>query len=272
MWIWFFGMVKFVQHFFDHESLDPEINQTHICFIPKIDSPTQVKDYRPISLCNVAYKIISKILADRLKPWLTFIISKYQSAFIPGMLITDNILIAHEILHSLQTKKIKHAYMALKLDIAKAFDKVEWNFIEAMMRKLGFADKWCKWVMACVKSVTYSVLIYGSPVGKIAPTRGIRQGDPISPYLYLICTEGLSALIKRFMQQKKIHGFKASRNGPSISHMFFADDSLIFCKTNDQECRNLLEILSIYGRALGQRVNFRSRLLLFLRAQILELR
>lgn len=96
------------------------------------------------------------------------------------------------------------------------------------MKKLGYADKWCRWIIVSVKSVTYSVLINGSPVGKLVPTRGIRQGDPLSPYLYLICTKGLSALIKSFMQQKKIHVFKASRSGPSITHMHFADDSLIF--------------------------------------------
>lgn len=119
----------------------------------------EVKDYRPISLCKVAYKLISKILAERPKPWLKGIISENQYAFIPARLITDNVLIAHELLHSLQTNKLKTPCMAMKLDIAKAFDKIEWKFIEQMMRRSGFADQWCMWVMNCITSVTYSVLI-----------------------------------------------------------------------------------------------------------------
>lgn len=102
-------------------------------------------------------------------------------------MITDNILIAHELIHSLQTKKLKTPYMALKLDIANAFDKIEWHYIESILRKLGFAQ----WIMACVTTVSYSVLVNGSPMGKIFPTKGIRQGDPISLYLYLLCTEGV---------------------------------------------------------------------------------
>ena len=105
------------------------MNHTYICLIPKIELPTQVKDYRPISLCNIAYKLISINLADRLKPWLHSLISEFQSAFIHGRLITDNIITTHEIIHSLRTKKIKKPFMALKLDIAKAFDKVEWVYI-----------------------------------------------------------------------------------------------------------------------------------------------
>lgn len=104
-----------------------------------------------------------------------------------------------------------------------------------MLRKLGFAEQWCKWIMTCVTTVSYNIFVNGSPVGKIFPTRGIRQGDPISPHLYLLCTKGLFAILQNYAKTKRINGFKTSRNGPSISHMFFADD-----------CRSLLEILSGY--------------------------
>ena len=87
--------------------------------------------------------------------------------------------------------------MAIKLDISKAFDKVEWKFLDAIMRQLGFSDTWCRWIQTCISSVIYSVLFNGDPTHSIQPQRGIRQGDPISPYLYIIYTEGLSQLIKK---------------------------------------------------------------------------
>ncbi|KAL0796652.1 hypothetical protein Bca101_068029 [Brassica carinata] len=248
------GALNFAKAFFEHEILDDEMNQTHICLIPKTDSPTNPKDFRPISLCNVAYKLISKVLADRLKQWLHLIISENQTAFIPNRLITDNILIAHELLHSLNTKKLKQPFMALKLDISKAFDKVKWKYINEVMKGLGFNEKWCRWVMKCISSASYSILLNGNPVGKIIPNRGIRQGDPISPYLYLLCTEGLSSIIQNSIQLGKIHGFKASRTGPAISHLFFADDSLLFCKAEEGECRELMRILQTYEDASGKEV------------------
>ena len=94
-------------------------------------------------------------------------------------------------MHSLNTKSLKNKFMALKLDIAKAFDRVEWGFIDAAMERMGFCQQWRRWIMKCITTVTYSVLINGEPTRFIKPTRGLRQGDPISPYLYIICSEGL---------------------------------------------------------------------------------
>lgn len=263
------GVVNFIQWFFQTGYLNPEINHTYICLVPKVESPTQVKDFRPISLCNIAYKLISKILADRLKPWLSILISEFQSAFIPGRFITDNIIITHELLHSLHTKRIKTPFMALQLDIAKAFDKVEWNYLEAILKRLGFAKKWCQWVMKCVTTVTYSVLINGSPTKKIIPQRGLRQGDPLSPYLYLLCTEGLSSLLTYAMERNLIHGFKASRNGPQISHMLFADDSLLFCQANERECQQVLDLLQTYAQLQDSMLTSKSPLLCLVRMFIL---
>ena len=216
--------------------------------IPKIENPLAIKDYRPISLANVVYKLISKILAERLNPWLNDILSENQSVFIPGHLITD-VLIAHELMHSLHTKNFKNKFMALKLDIVKAFDKVEWKFIDTVMMKMGFYSKWREWLKICICTVSYSVLINGEPTREIKPKRGLRQGDPISPYLYIICTKGLSRLIKNSIHAKKLHGFKASSSGPAISHLFFADDSLVFCKATPEETKNLSHILNLYKQA-----------------------
>jgi hypothetical protein len=155
-----------------------------------------VTDFRPISLCNVVYKILSKVLANRLKVILPCIIYESQSAFISGWLITDNIIAAYETMHTMQTRLWgKTGYMGIKLDMSKAYDRVEWSFLEAVMSKLGFAPMWIKMIMACVKSVSYSVAVNGNVVGKICPSRGLRQGDPISPYLFILCAEAFSSLL-----------------------------------------------------------------------------
>jgi hypothetical protein len=174
-----------ILHFLNTGNMDARINTTHIALIPKKLSPASIMDFRPISLCNVIYKLISKVLANRLKVVLPDIISPTQSAFLPGRLITDNIFATYETMHSMQTRMwSKTGYIGLKLDMSKAYDRVEWEFLEATMRRLGFDEKWVNLVMTCVQTVTYSVVVNGNPVGNIRSSRGIRQGDPISPYLF----------------------------------------------------------------------------------------
>jgi exonuclease III len=214
---------KAVLGFLNHGEFDDELNFTYIALIPKTKKPTAVTEYRPISLCNVMYKLISKVLANRLKKILPEIISPNQSAFIPGRLITDNILVAFEALHTMDRKmKGREGFMALKLDMSKAYDRVEWVFLENVMRKLGFAPRWIQMMMTCVRTVTYAVLIHGKPHGQIKPTRGIRQGDPLSPYLFLLCAEGLSSLLNLAEEENWVTGLPITRGGTRINHLFFA--------------------------------------------------
>ena len=213
-------------------------------------------DFRPISLCNVVYKLVSKTLANRLKAILPYIISENQSAFIADRLITDNVLVAYEIMHFLKHKKEGNAsFMVAKLDMSKAFDRVEWAFIEKVMRKMRFNENWIMLVMKCFSSVSYSVIINGTMYGNIIPSRGLRQGDPLSPYLFLLCAEGLSALINDATRNNQLNGISICRGAPKVSHLFFADDSLFFCKANGNECNKLKEILGLYESASGQKIN-----------------
>uniref|UniRef100_A0A2N9HAL6 Reverse transcriptase domain-containing protein n=1 Tax=Fagus sylvatica TaxID=28930 RepID=A0A2N9HAL6_FAGSY len=220
------------------------INHTHLVLIPKRPSPTAITEYRPISLCNVLYKLVSKTLANHLKAILPALISDKQSAFVPGRQIVDNILVAFEAMHSLKTAQRRGpGQMALKLDMSKEYDRVEWNFLEGMMRRMGFVDSWVKLVMHCISSVSYSVVVNGVPNGMIYPSRGLRQGDPLSPYLFLLCGEGLSALLHKAEEASDLHGVACSRRGPRISHLLFADDSLLFCEATMRECAVLMELL-----------------------------
>jgi hypothetical protein len=178
--------------------MDGVINSTNIALIPRKKTHVSVTEFRPISLCNVVYKIIAKVLANRLKMVLPSIISPNQSAFLSGRLITDNILAAYETMHSMHTKMwSKVGFMGIKLDMSKAYDRVEWGFLEAEMTKLGFAIGWIKLVMECSTTVRYSIVVNGRPVGNIVPTRGLRQGDPLSPYLFILCAEALSSMIHK---------------------------------------------------------------------------
>ncbi|CAA7027943.1 unnamed protein product [Microthlaspi erraticum] len=149
----------------------------------------------------------------------------------------------------------KAKFIAVKTDMSKAYDRVEWSFLEALMLKLGFASQWVTWIKTCITSVSYKVLINGEAKGNINPSRGLRQGDPLSPFLFIILTEALVAQLKGAEEEGKITGLKIARACPPISHLLFADDSLFFCKADVLQCAELMRILQCYGMASGQQLN-----------------
>ena len=176
------------------------------------------------------------MIANRLKIVLSIIISDSQSAFVLERLITDNVAMTFEILHKMKAKcKGKQGEMAVKLDMSKAYDRVEWQFVEAIMRKLGFAERWISMIMECICTVQYSVLLDEVPKGYVIPSRGLRQEDPLSPYLFLFSAEGLSALMRQTSSMGRLKGIRTSKVGPWVSHLFFADNSLLFGKASVTE-------------------------------------
>lgn len=188
------------------------INNTHVVLIPKKKICVTPSDFRPISLCNVIYKIVSKVLANRLKQVLPRLINESQSGFVPGRLITDNILVAHECFHYMRKKhKGKKGYLSLKLDMSKAYDRVEWRFLEATMTKMNFPTGFIKNIMNCVTTSSFAVLVNGQPARRFLPSRGLRQGDPLSPFLFILCSEGLSALLRDAEIKKEIHEVRIGR-------------------------------------------------------------
>lgn len=231
-------------------------NDTTIVLIPKVKKPELIKDLRPISLCNVCYKLVSKVLANRLKKILPDVISPAQSAFVPGRLIYDNILIAYEMTHYMRNKRSGQVgYAAFKLDMSKAYDRVEWSFLHDMMLKLGFHTDWVNLIMKCVSTVTYRIRVNGELSESFSPERGLRQGDPLSPYLFLLCAEGFSALLSKTEEEGRLHGIRICQGAPSVSHLLFADDSLILCRANGGEAQQLQTILQIYEECSGQVIN-----------------
>ena len=149
-----------VQAFFHSGSLLKVFNQTFINLIPKIPNPEEVSHFRPISFCNVFYKIISKVLINRLKPIMDSIITPYQNAFVKGRNITNNILFAHEIIDVIRKKRGKRdSFGVLKIDMSKAYDRFNWNFLKAVLTVMNFDPEWIKWIMECVSSIEYTLLI-----------------------------------------------------------------------------------------------------------------
>ena len=186
------GLTAEIQDFFMSSIMLEGWNQTQISLLPKIVNPTHMKDMRPISLCSVQYKIISKILCNRLKTVLPEIISETQGAFVSGRIISDNIIIAHKMIHGLRTNtKVAESWMAIKTDMSKAYDRVEWNFLEVLLEDMVFDRVWVRWIMACVSSVSFSVLLNGNSHGHIKPEREITQGDHLSPFLFILFAEAL---------------------------------------------------------------------------------
>ena len=173
------------------------MHHSHVVLIPNKTNPEYITEYQPISLGNVVARVVSKVIANRVKTILPSVISNSQSAFVPTRLITDNTLVAYEMLHRMQKRqKGKIGHMAVKLNISKAYDRIEWNFLKQIMLKIGLPEQWVGLAMKTVQTASYSFLINGEPRGHITPTHGIKQGDPLSPYLFLLCAKGLSSLLR----------------------------------------------------------------------------
>lgn len=213
-------VITFVQNWWEGNIDLAEINKTCIVLIPKCAEPKCMGDFHPISLCNVFYKVVSKVMANKLKQFLGSIISLQQSAFVPRRLITDNALVAFEVFHAMKKRtEGTEGSIALKLDMSKAYDRVEWSFLLQVMGRMGFSIAWRKRIMDLLESTSFTFKINGRIDGLLVPSRGLRQGDPISPYLFLLCADAFSTLIDKAARENVIHGVTVCRGPPRVSHL-----------------------------------------------------
>ncbi|KAJ7949853.1 Ribonuclease H [Quillaja saponaria] len=246
---------KMVLNFFDTGIMPPKLNDTLISLIPKIAIPETIRQFRPIGLCNVTYKIISKILVKKIKPLLNKLVSLMQSSFIPGRQTSDNIVVVQEILHSFRQRKSNLGGYIWKIDLEKAYDRVKWDFLNEVLVEMGLLSKWISLIMTCVSSVSMTVLWNGEKTSNFKPERGLRQGDPLSPYLFGLCMEKLNHMIQDSVANSEWTPVKTSRAGLTISHLFFADDLLLFSKASINQLAVVWSCLQNFCKWSGLKVN-----------------
>lgn len=231
------------------------INSTFIALIPKVDSLQRLNDFRSISLVGSMYKILSKVLANRLRQVIGSVISDSQFAFIKGRQILDGILVANEIVD--EARKRRKELLLFKVDFEKAYDSKDRGYLDKVMRKMGFPTLWQKWIKECISTTTTSVLVNGSTTEEFPLERGLRQGDPLSPFLFLLVADGFNVLMNAMSSNHLYNGYSVDNSNPVVvSHFQFADDTLILGEKSWTNVRTMCAVLMLFEALSRLKVNF----------------
>lgn len=244
-----------VQSIFEDPSRVRDINSTLMTLIPKKDVVSCMKDFLPISLCNVTYKTITKIIVQRLRGLMTRLVGPCHSSFVPNRQSGDNIVAAQEIFHSIRKKIGSIWWMAIKVDLEKAYDRLKWSIIRDTLNDIVLPEKMVELVWHCISTPKLQVLWNGKALDEFSPSRGICQGDPLSPYLFVLCIERLFQLISLPMDHKIWKHVQLFRDGPSISHLAFANDVIFFAKARLEQVQTIQTIFDIFCDNSGQKVS-----------------
>ncbi|GJW46010.1 RNA-directed DNA polymerase, eukaryota [Tanacetum coccineum] len=248
-----------VKYFFHYSRIPKGCNSSFIALIPKTPEAKMVKDFRPISLIGSLYKIIAKILANRLVVVLGDIVNEVQSAFVADRQILDGPFILNEVLQWCKLKK-KHSFI-LKIDFEKAYDSVRWDYLDDVLRKFGFGEKWCGWIQECLRSSWGSVLVNGSPTEEFQFFKGLKQGDPLSPFIFILVMESLHISFKRVVDAGMFNGIVLN-SVMHLSHMFYADDAVFMGQWSTKNIDTIIYVLKCFHRASGLSINLsKSKLL-----------
>ncbi|GAU23620.1 hypothetical protein TSUD_386090 [Trifolium subterraneum] len=334
-------VMRFISEFHRNGKLTKGLNSTFIALIPKVDSPQRLNDFRPISLVGSLYKILAKVLANRLRLVIGSMISESQTAFVKDRQILDGILIANEVVDEArrakkelllfkvdfekaydsvdwgyldavmgrilykilakvlanrlrlvigsmisesqtafvkdrqildgilianevvdEARRAKKELLLFKVDFEKAYDSVDWGYLDAVMGRMSFPTLWRKWIRECVCTATTSVLVNGSPTDEFSLERGLRQGDPLSPFLFLLAAEGLSVLMKTMVEHHLFTGYSVGEREPiSVSHLQFANDTLLLGVKSWANVRALRAVLVLFESMSDLKVNFNKSML-----------
>ena len=244
------------EEFYQHSKFEKSLNATFIALIPKKNGASNIRDFRPISLVGSVYKILAKVLANRLKEVLDQLISESQNSFVGGKKILDSVLIANECVDSRVKSKIPG--VICKLDIEKAYDYVNWEALLDLLKRMGFGVRWCRWIRTCISTVQFSVLVNGAPVNFFGSSRGLRQGDPLSPLLFLVMMEVFSKMMKRVEDAGLLRGFRADGRrgeGVCVSHLLFTDDTILFCDADEEQILHVRMLLLCFQAVTSLKVN-----------------
>ncbi|XP_024626870.1 uncharacterized protein [Medicago truncatula] len=243
-------IMRFVLEFHRNGRPSKGINSTFIDLIPKIDNPHRLNDFCPIALVGCLYKILAKLLANRLRQVMGTVISDTQSAFVKNWQIIDGILVANEVVD--EARKLKKELLLFKVDFEKAYDSVDWGYLDEVMGKMAFPTLWRKWIRECISTTTASVLVNGSPTDEFQMKRGLRQGDPLSPFLFLLAAEGVNILMTSAVNLNLFTGYSIGMHNPTVlSHLQFADDTLLLGVKSWANVRALRAILVLFENMSG---------------------
>jgi len=230
------------------------VNSSFIALIPKIKDPQFISDFRPISLIGCVYKVIAKVLSNRLSKVMNHLLDERQSAFVKGRQLLHGVLIAYEVVE--EARRSKRPCLVFKVDFEKAYDSVSWQFLFYMMRRMGFHERWIGWVKGCLSSASISILVNGSPTAEFKPQRSLRQGDPLAPLLFDLVAEGLTGMIREEISKNCYHNFMVGKKKVPVNILQFADDTIFFGEPSMDNVKAIKAILRSFEMVSGLRINF----------------
>jgi len=247
-------ILEAVYMFQESGSFSKGCNASFIALIPKMKNPVLIEHFRSISLVGALYKIITKVLSCRIKEVMHLVIDDVQSAFLEDRGMLDSDVMANEVIE--EVRRNRKSGVCLKVDFEKAYDSVRWTFLLDMLQRMGFHSKWIKWVKGCLETATVLVLVNGSPTEEFRPTRGLRQEDPLAPFLFLIVAEGLAGLVRKAVKEDLLRGIKVGRDEVDCCLLQFADDTVFLCEDSFSNVFTIKAILRVFEMASGLKVNF----------------